>query len=267
MRRKGRKKTEGEKQAGGDSAFALLKENASSAYSAIYQRLPSLPLLGKGYTALFIAIVLAYACLFAYALFTIPKPEITGSVVEGALSKNSQLALMPGEKYAYEFEIRGKPELAEYGVFSVPGCGGVAVEETLGASSIALCLLANGLEQGGKASNMGYENATMLVFAPWMLAVSGNFSWRVDTEMGYQAERAGVPSGAIVEGFVLYSSRGKRDVAGREAYAIAVGTAPFSGEQTMLYVDAQKRVLLLAESGNATVRLVEAPFPLNWGGG
>lgn len=231
-----------------------------SIFRKIYGNLPLLPLLDRSTSAI------AYACIFGYLLFMLyvflamPPVQLSSSIVEAPLSKNSPLMLFAGEAYAYELSgaMVGAPnKKVVYGVRSSSACPGILVTEQTSEFASSECLS----RQTGNAvgdhlqRNSSTGNQSFLLFSPWMLAVSDNFSWQA----------ASTTSAARVEMRFTTSlkSIGKKEVAGRQAYEISV-TSPVLGSASNYFIDAEKRVLLSAESGNLSVRLIKAPFELNW---
>ena len=119
------------------------------------------------------------------------------------------------------------------------------------------CVLPSGnlADEGFGSVNSGFGNLSVILFSPWMLAVSDNFSWQVNTTVSGAGVQIDMP--------LYMRSEGMKTVAGREAYEIAVqseGQPPAT-----FYVDASKRVALLVQDGNSSAQLVSAPFALDWG--
>jgi hypothetical protein len=103
-------------------------------------------------------------------------------------------------------------------------------------------------------TDLSLGNQSFLLFSPWMLAVSDNFSWQVNATVSAGAAQLSLP--------ILFASKGEKEIAGRRAFEISISSE--LGDSSTAYIDAEKRVLLLADFGNASARLVSAPFPLNW---
>ena len=228
-----------------------------SALSSAYQKLPEFPYLDRATTLILIVCVLGYLGFTAYIFFSTPPAEIEARILEGSLEKNSALALLPGEDYLYELGSPGGAMEVSYAVRSSPSCAGVMVTEAAGQESQSVCILKNGMLAGsaGGAANANFGNQSMLLFSPWMLAASENFSWSVNSV--YSAH------GAEMIITTRFESKGKQQIAGREAYEIDVddgaGAAP-----ARFFIDSGKRVLLYADLGNVTVKMAKAPFELDW---
>jgi hypothetical protein len=143
-----------------------------------------------------------------------------------------------------------------YSVDSYSGCAGVAVVETSSQGGQEVCILKNGMSPGSQTAT-SFGNQSILLFSPWMLSASENFSWEVDTVYRSNGMEVSLPT--------YFTSKGKQRMAARDAYEIDIsdttGSAP-----SRFFVDAEKRVLLYAEMGNVTIRMVSAPFALNWTG-
>jgi hypothetical protein len=237
------------------------KPDAASAVgdflSSAYQRVPQLPYLDRATSLILIVCVAGYLGFTAYVFFTEPPVQIEAKLLEDSLYKNSQLALLPGENYAYSANMPGGAEQIAYSVRSSMACPGVAVLEQSGQESQELCILASGMLYGESGEvNANYGNRSILLFSPWMLAASENFSWKVEAVYSAKGLEMTIPT--------YFTSRGKRQVAGREAYEIDVSDEQDGAPASRFFIDAEKRVLLLADMGNLTVRMESAPFGLDW---
>jgi hypothetical protein len=233
--------------------------SAGSALSSAYSKVPQLPYLDRASSLLLIVCIAGYLGFTAYVFFTEPPVEIEARLLEGSLYKNSQLAILPGENYAYSVSMPGGAEQIAYSVRSPMACPGVAVLELSWQGSQELCLLKNGMLYGESGEvNANYGNRSILLFSPWMLAASENFSWKVETIYSAKGMEMAVPT--------YFASKGKKRVAGREAYEIDVSDGDGGGMASRFFIDAEKRVLLLADMGNLTVRMESAPFGLDWEG-
>ena len=226
-----------------------------SALGAAYGRVPVFPYLDRATTLLLIACMLCYAGFTLYVFMSSP-PGIEARLVEGSLVKNSALALSDGDRFLYSLDSPDGSEEVAYAVGKSPQCAGVVVAEQTAQSSQSICVLQNGmLSDAEPDSGSNFGNRSILLFSPWMLAASDNFSWNVSTVYS---------SGGIEMAIsTAFASRGKKQMAGREAYEIDVGSEGGS-VPARFYIDSAKRVLLYADMGNVTARLVSAPFALNW---
>ncbi len=223
----------------------------------LYARIPSLPLLGRSGTAILLATAILYVLFTAAVFLTLPKPEMSVGIFEPPLAKNAQLSIYPGETYAYAISSPQGNYTAYYAVSSSPSCAGAVVEERATGFSSKVCILPSGntAEPGFESMNSGLGNSSMLLFSPWMLAASENFSWLVNTTVS--------ASGVQISSLTLFSSSGAKRFAGRDAYEITVVSD--GQEQARFAVDSEKRVALQIEAGGATAKLVAAPFALDWG--
>ncbi|MFA6213916.1 MAG: hypothetical protein WC717_01430 [Candidatus Micrarchaeia archaeon] len=225
--------------------------------SSAYNRMPELPYLDRATSLILIICVLGYLGFTAYVFLAMPPVEIAERMVEGSLEKNSQLMLLPGERYLYALESPGSAQQIAYVVGRAGSCAGVLVTEQSSQESQSLCILKSGMlaDEGGKGVNANFGNRSILLFSPWMLAASENFSWGIDTI--YSAQGVEMPISTY------FRSRGSTVLAGREAYEIEVGDDA-GAPPARFYIDAEKRVLLYADLGNVTVKMASAPFALNW---
>jgi len=241
------------------SEAASAAQGVASALSAAYRRVPEFPYLDRATTLIMIACVLGYLGLTAYIFFSMPPIGIEAKMMEGSLAKNSALALSPGEKYTYVLESPDGAQQAAYAIGLEPSCAGVAVSETVGQESQAICILKNGMlsDHAGEEVNSNFGNRSILLFSPWMLAASENFSWDVDNI--YSAQ------GVTMTITTHFASKGKAALAGRESYEIEVGDSS-GAPPARFFIDSEKRVLLYADLGNVTVRMIGAPFALDWSG-
>jgi len=232
------------------------ENRVASALSSAYGKVPEFPYLDRATTLILILCVAGYLGFTAYVYFSMPPIEIEARLGEGALDKNARLAILPGENYAYTLEAPEGTEQIAYAVRSSQGCAGVAVAEASKQGGQLVCILEDGmLMGGGEGSNLNYGNRSILLFSPWMLAASENFSWRVDAIYSSGGLEASIP--------IYFVSKGKRQVAGRGAYEIDIGDTP-TNASTRFFIDSEKRVLLYADMGNVTARLTSAPFGLDW---
>lgn len=228
-----------------------------NALASAYQHVPEFPYLDRMTTLILIVCVLGYAGFTAYIFFSTPPVEIEAMILEGNLTKNSALALSQGEEYLYSLESPDGVQQVAYAIGSEPTCPGVMVAEQSGEKSQTICILKNGMLSGpaGGAINSNFGNQSILLFSPWMLAASENFSWKVDTVYSAKGVEMTIPT--------RFESKGMQAMAGREAYEIDVGDES-GAPPARFFIDSEKRVLLYADLGNVTVKMVGAPFALNW---
>jgi hypothetical protein len=225
---------------------------------SLYRRLPKLPFIDKDTSAILIISVLLYALFMAGVYLTTPHDQLHAILTEGKLSKNMQLALLPGEQYSYDISAAGKTERLQYDVQPSSICDIMVVESASQGQGAHVCLNHQGNQWDDPYQlNFSLGNQSMLLFSPWMLAASDDFSWQVDTVFSTGSAEISMP--------VNFKSLGTKKIAGRGAYEISLSSeiAPSS----TYYIDSEKRVLLFADFGNVSARLVSAPFPLNWSNG
>jgi hypothetical protein len=247
----GKKKPDAmKKNSGGQGALCTMARALSHAYGKV----PVFPYLDRATSLILIVSVLGYLGLTAYIYFSTSPAQIEAALVEGKLEKNSLLLLSDGESYVYFVESPDGKQTVSYTVHASVGCSGVMVAEKTDLGTGEICILKNGfLPDSG--INTNYGNQSILLFSPWMLAASENFSWRVDTVYKSNGLEMSFPA--------YFASEGETEIAGRNAYEITVGEGA-GGSSARFFVDAEKRVLLYADLGNVTVKMVSAPFELNW---
>jgi hypothetical protein len=231
----------------------------------LYQKLPVLPLLDRQTSAIAYVCILFYFGFVAYMFFASPPPEIYTQLVEAPLVKNTGIMLLAGERYTYQVSLQGPQAQSQqvgYEIRKDASCSGLLVIENTPSTLSSVCLSSSG---NAVSEELGYANSTfgnrsIMLFSPWMLAASENFSWRIETVVTSIGMEARFP--------VSYKSSGIREIAGRKAFEILVTPEyPQSGQPAKYYVDSEKRVLLFADFGNLTARLTSAPFALNWSNG
>jgi hypothetical protein len=221
--------------------------------SKIYLRLPLVPFLDRQSSAILYCCIAAFFLFFLYFALQPSLLDLYFEVEEGKLHKNTGLRLAAGELYAYELGFGSQTKIVQYGVKRAFGCSGLVIYDSEGSSS---CVLKDGVEEGDPfSSNLSLGNSSLVIFAPWMLAASENFSWNVSSTL---------------KGKYLYShstisfvSLGITKVLGRQAFAIKVEPEGKEGMPAYYYIDSEKRILLYAKEGNFSAKLVSAPFGLN----
>ena len=230
----------------------------ASALSSAYQRVPEFPYLDRATTLILIVCVIGYLGFTAYIFFSTPPVEIETKILEGGLTKKAVLGLSPGEKYLYNMESPDGVQQVAYAVGTSPACAGVVISEAVGQESQAICILKNGMLSGAEGvANANFGNQSVLLFSPWMLAVSDDFSWNVDNVYSAQGVEMVITT--------HFASKGKQVMAGREAYDIEIGDSS-GAPPAHFFIDSEKRVLLYANLGNITVKMARALFALNWTG-
>lgn len=245
----------GSKKSARPSAAAISPkpQGLSEQLNSLYLKLPVIPYLDRSTSTILCICLLAYA-IFMAGVFVLSPVHIEQALVEGPLVKNTQLQLLPGETYYYESDSPDGAQAAAYEVSREQGCAGITVTDVETLMRLCLSKSGNLLEDGFPMVNSTLGNKSIALFSPWMLAVSDSFSWGFKTTFS--------ASGTTVEMPVSMKSLGRKTIAGREAYEISVESG--SGLPSLFYIDSQKRVLLSLEADNFTLKLMSAPFELNW---
>ena len=230
---------------------APFASRASAAFSGFYGRIPVFPFLDRDTSAILYACMLAFLLFVVYVMAAPAGGEPSFTISESPLYKNANLSLSAGENYSYVMEDEGQLQMLPYSVGRLWGCKGVVLYD---GNDSQECLTQGGNPAGGAQYNSTLGNSTGIMFLPWMLAVSDNFSWSVsgDDWNGYIHMRTSMN----------YTSLGKSSALGREAYRVRV-TSDMYPEPTDYYIDSEKRILLYVTSGNTSAWLEEAPFAID----
>ncbi len=246
MRKKGQKK----------KAKLAPKPGIKSRLEAIYQKFPKLPYLDKPTSSILLMTILLYFIFTAYVFLSTPPVELTNTLLEDPINKNTALMLLADEKYSYLFTSPGSSQQVDYHVSKQPYCNGLVVLETSLQQPRELCLSNSGnlQDEGFPMLNSTFGNKSILLFSPWMLAVSDDFSWGYKTTVSAGEVEMSLP--------VTLGCSGKKELAGRQAYEIKISAQ--DGAFSTFYIDNEKRILLFADIGNISAKLIEAPFEVNW---
>jgi hypothetical protein len=180
-----------------------------SGLKSLYGRLPVLPFLDRETSAM---LIIALAAYLAFTLWVVLSSPLSSHPVfsEAPLAKNALLALRPGESYSYQLSAPGNSQQLGYRTFLSPSCGGIEVEELGVQPGQQVCLTPSGNIEGDWLQlNSSLGNSSILLFAPWMLAVSDSFTWQVNAAISTGAADLQVP--------ITFRSHGSRTVAGRPA--------------------------------------------------
>ena len=227
----------------------------TSFFNSIYARVPILPFFDRPTSALLLFCIAVFVLVFAFVFLTVPGSQ--SHVREAPLLKNAALSLAVGEQYAYEMSLDGTKQTVYYSVKKTSSCLGTFILENDLDQTQALCLSATGNPIGDETqSNSTLGNSSMLLFSPWMLAVSDNFNWKVEQIFSAGTAEFSIPT--------YFSSLGRKKIAGRDAYKIEIQSDVAAPGSNIMYIDSQKRILLSANIQNITVKLVRAPFALDW---
>ncbi|MEM4348562.1 MAG: hypothetical protein QXN37_03265 [Candidatus Anstonellaceae archaeon] len=214
-----------------------------------YDRIPSIPFLDKQTSVVIYLSSLVFFIFLFYVFFTLPPPQVV--FVQDPILPNTALRLQAGEKYVYEISDGVQKNTFTYQVLKHYSCPGVVVQELTQQQTSSLCILSNGSFSDSEGIS---GEGGILLFSPWMLAVSENFSWESTFLISSLNIKIEVP---IKYSFVMTNS-----TAGRPSFIIK---SKIDDDPPIFYhIDAEKRVPLFISSQNVTIRLVGAPFELNW---
>lgn len=248
-----------EKTARADAKRADITAPFTAMVGKISSIAPTIPFLDKPTSMLIYASIALYF-VFVAAIFLSSQPlTIETGFSEAPLHKNTDTGFLPGETYRYlVIGPNSEKEYFSYEIRESSTCVGALIMDTL--SGKEACVLPDGTDNEGK-TNASIGDGSFLLFSPWMLAVSDDFGWQLDESIKAQNVQTTVS--------LRFRSLGKKTIAGRDAYEIELHSAmdglrvsPASRQR--LFIDSEKRVLLLAQLGDVSARLVSAPFALSW---
>ncbi|MFH1285001.1 MAG: hypothetical protein ABIH99_00285 [Candidatus Micrarchaeota archaeon] len=220
-------------------------------------------------------ISIAVVILFFLAIFIFVKPSFPSA--EFATSQTplvpvSQLLISSGEHYSYTFKSANETSNFSFQVISDKGnCMQIkAIYFLETPARVDACLN----KSNGVALNalLTYENNTAPAgnwsaeFAqPWMLAVTENWSWQVNSSLL-------VPNWGVEQKEVTtFKFVGEEVIKGREAYKVHLlvqflDSSIESGRiESDYWIDKETRVLLLVKSDMSSMELTSAPFNLTSG--
>ena len=195
-------------------------------------------------TVVLIAIIVASAFLF--------KPHFDNPVItmkEAPLLKNTQFQLMSGEQYTYAYLVNGTVVNATYEILGGGNCTIIAFMGSDPPSTS--CVDRWGMDTRGYNSLL--ENPQMVLFDPWMLALSPDWAWNTTMYIGFENDSQPVAS---MDYRVI-----RTDIwHGREAFVVMENVS--GGEPQYEWVDTQKRILLSSSGNGYEVDLVSG-LPLD----
>src|SRR3989344_116757 len=149
------------------------------ALQSLYNRFPVFPYLDRATSLLLVLCIAAYFFFTAFVFFGSPV-QISQQINEDPIYKNTALQLVPGEKYTYQASSPDGMNAISYLVGKSGSCSGVTVAEDATGTVICLSKSGNLLQPGFESLNSSFLNQSIVLFSPWMLAVSDNFSWKFD---------------------------------------------------------------------------------------
>jgi hypothetical protein len=214
-------------------------------------------------------ILLLFVLFLAYTLAQ-PSPKPEYSAYEGPIEPVVGLQILPGEEYVYEL---GQDERVLRLVHKVGAKDGDCITVSSDAEGMMVPFCLN-LETGraqypGQQSVQGSHAPLTPDFSqPWMLALKTGWSWIVG--LNSTVEFMGSTESVRAESVYRVVARGSAK--GRDAFKVSVQTTAVrvsngvayhdSNNTEVVWVDAEKRVLLYANSGGVRLELVEAPFQI-----
>jgi hypothetical protein len=163
---------------------------------------------------------------------------------EEPLHKNTELQLRPGDIYTYTYLLNNSSVNITYAVFEGPGCTVVRVVES--ANGTGVCLDRWGMDRSG--SNSSFEDPSILLFKPWMLALNDTWRWNNSMYLSFNGAEDLVSENR-------YRVVRREEYRGRESYVVEIASS--TGPAEYDWVDAERRVLLKVMGSGYEVALAE----------
>ena len=199
----------------------------------------------------FISLLIFIAILIFSSLFLTPKASDKFELKEAPLTKIKQLNLVPGEVYVYEYKINNSINRLTHKIMAGPGCTFIEIKETVNTTGICVDKYGNDKVN----SNATFDIPYISLFKPWMLAVKDNWIWNV---------RAVLNTGSFeIEMLELrYTTLKQERIFGRDAYVVKIESVKDPSQNSLLWVDDEKRILLKEIGQGYEIILETAPFIL-----
>lgn len=170
-------------------------------------------------------------------------------IKEAQLTKNTQLAIIPGENYVYIYNINNTKNNLTFQISDAGKCTYIRVKEAINETGV--CVDKNGNDKSN--NNATLENPYIGIFKPWMLAVSDNWEWNIKMIVTMAGTEMEIQN-------INYKTIGKEKVFGRDSFIVKLT----SGNDSIInWIDKEKRILLKEKGQNYEIDLVSAPFVLN----
>jgi hypothetical protein len=198
-----------------------------------------------------VASVIVFVAIMAVSAVLL-KPHFdnpTITLTEAPLAKNTEFQLQPGEEYTYAYLVNGTEVNATYEILSGSNCTIIAFMETDPPSTS--CVDRWGMDARGYNSML--ENPDMMLFDPWMLALTPDWSWNTTMYMDFVNDSQYVAS-------MDYQVIRMDTWHGREAFVVMENVS--GGEPQYEWVDAQERIMLMTSGDGYEIDLVSG-LPLD----
>ncbi len=189
------------------------------------------------------AVMVFLVALFSSSWFIAPKIQnSTLIIVEGPLQKNSQLHFQNGDIYEYVYKSGNSSANVTFLVTDHYSC--MMLNSIDDASGPGSCIDRT-LGTDRAMQNSSLEDATLLIYRPWMLALRDGWTWNVSVYMtmdGYPTKVSEIDYRVM-----------RRDVyQGRPIFVVQmVG----DGLHQITYVDEERRVLVYMEGDGFEISL------------
>ena len=174
-----------------------------------------------------VIVMIILGSAFFRSLFDNPKVVID----EAPLKKNKDFMLNSGEQYSYSYILENDSVNMTYVILQGDGCMIIKLMEAKNSSGV--CVDRAGMDQSG--SNATYEDPSILLFKPWMLALDDDWRWNNSMYISYNGARNHIQN-------TYYRVVRKENYSGHESYVVEIKSDEGPAEYD--WIDAEKRIVL-----------------------
>lgn len=180
--------------------------------------------------------------------------RITKNIIEDKGLEKIDLQLKENETYIYKVYFLDENFNVTYQTLNQNGL--ICIIENMLNEINTLCIDENGLSPNNYGSNISYPYP-IYVFAPWMLAVSKDWTWKITGLIDISGEEY-IQIDKIT--YTYFRSLGEEEIFGRIAYKIEISD---KNNKEICWIDKEKRVLLKKIGNIDRVELIKGPFTLS----
>lgn len=185
------------------------------------------------------------AVVFALVFFIFTKNFKPIYIHEQLLTKNAEFSIKPGSLLTYESKYKNESEIIVFTFYNA-NCTLTKIKGT----NFSTCIGLDGRDEEGNIS----LSLPFFFFAPWMLALSENFSWNAQIYNSMNNEQIGSFSAIVLN---------MSELKGRRAYVIEINNTNIWGHiNKRVWIDEEKRIILREEGANYTIELIQTWIPL-----
>ncbi|MFH1306092.1 MAG: hypothetical protein ABIH83_00340 [Candidatus Micrarchaeota archaeon] len=216
----------------------------------------------------------------------LPSPSWEWGIESSPLQHNAKHSIRADQEWIYEINSTHSPsQKIQLNAFFHPSCPGVVFADITNAqrfhSSLenamlqnpgvyAICIGMEGYESnshGNKIGNeLGFENSSFPYYAPWMLSLNENFSWKANRTLTIH------PTNHTEKTSISLKTINTTKFMGRDAFYVIIkqegGTGMLgqalgkTNSNFSMLIDKEFRILLFAQHQNSSITLISAPFKL-----